>query len=119
MKLSEDLSEYYALFSIRQKKKKDGWKKPQITNRKIQVPVPENEDEVYEFIKTSVWTTKNELARKLFSEESPAYTRLYDYTYEYQCQQKAKKELECAVAELYHGDNEVSMHNILQEMQNK
>lgn len=119
MKLSEDLSEYYALFSVRQKKKKGVWEKPQITKRKNQVPVPENEDEVYEFIKTSVWTTKNELARKLLSEESPAYTLLYDYTYEHQCQQKARKELECAAAELYRGDNEVTMHSILQTIQNK
>ena len=32
---------------------------------------------------------------------------------------KIKKELECVAAKLYHGDNEVSMHNILQEMQNR
>lgn len=119
IKLPEDLSKYYAFFSVRQKKKKDGWKKPQITNRKIKVPFPENEDEVYEFIKTSVWTTKNELACKLLSKESPAYMLLYDYTYERQCRQKAMKELECAATKLYHGDNEVSMHNILQMIQNK
>lgn len=119
IKLPEDLSKYYALFSVRQKKKKDVWKKPQIIKRKIKVPFPENEDEVYEFIKTSVWTTKNELACKLLSKKSPAYTLLYDYTYERQCQQKAMKELECAAAKLYHGDNEVSMHNILQTIQNK
>ena len=119
MELPEDLSEYFTLFSVRQKKKKDVWKKPQITKRKNQVPVPENEDEVYEFIKTSAWTTRNDLARKLLSEESPAYQLLHNYAYEHQCQQKARKELECAAAKLYHGDNEVSMHNILQTIQNK
>lgn len=119
IKLPEDLSKYYALFSVRQKKKKDVWKKPQIIKRKIKVPFPENEDKVYEFIKTSVWTTKNELACKLLSKESPAYMLLYDYTYERQCRQKAMKELEYAAAKLYHGDNEVSMHNILQMIQNK
>lgn len=118
MKLPKDLSEYYAFFSVRQKKKKGVWKKPKIVKGKIQVPIPENKDEVYNFIKTSTWITKNELAHKLLSEESPAYTLLYDYAYEYQCQQKARKELECAVVKLYRGDNEVSMQNILQEIQN-
>ena len=119
IELPNDLSKYYALFFVRQKKKNGVWEKPQITKRKIKVPFPENEDEVYEFIKTSVWTTKNELAYKLLSKESPAYMLLYDYTYERQCQQKAMKELECAATKLYHGDNEVSMHNILQTIQNK
>lgn len=119
MNLPKDVSKYYAFFSVRQKKKKDTWKKPQITKGKIQVPVPENKDEVYDFIKTSAWTTKDELAHKLLSEESPAYTLLYDYTYECQCRQKARKELECAATKLYHGDNEVSMQNILQKIQNR
>lgn len=118
MKLPENLSEYYAFFSVRQKKKKGVWKKPKIAKGKIQVPIPENKDEVYNFIKTSTWITKNELAHKLLSEESPAYALLYDYAYEYQCQQKARKELECAVTKLYRGGNEVSMQNILQEVQN-
>ena len=68
---------------------------------------------------SGVDTTKNELACKLLSKESPVYMLLYDYTYERQCQQKAMKELECAATKLYHGDNEVSMHNILQTIQNK
>lgn len=119
MKLPEDLSEYYAFFSVRQKKKKNVWKKPKITKGKIQPPVPENKDEVYDFIKTSTWTTKNELAYKLLSEESPVYALLYDYAYEYQCRQKARKELECVVAKLYCGNNEVSMHSIQQEIQNR
>lgn len=118
MKLPENLSEYYAFFSVRQKKKKGVWKKPKIAKGKIQVPIPENKDEVYNFIKTSTWITKSELAHKLLSEESPAYALLYDYAYEYQCQQKARKELERAVVKLYRGGNEVSMQNIMQEIQN-
>ena len=119
IKLPKDLSEYYAFFSVRQKKKKGVWKKPKITKGKIQPPVPENKDEVYDFIKTSTWTTKNELAYKLLLEESPVYALLYDYAYEYQCRQKARKELECVVAKLYCGNNEVSMHSIQQEIQNR
>ena len=113
MDLPNDVSKYYDLFSVKQKKKKDTWRRPQITKRKIQVPVPENKDEIYEFIKTSAWTTKNELVQKLFSKESPAYTLLYDYAYECQCQQKARKELDCIAAKLYHGNNEVDIHSIL------
>lgn len=119
MKLPENLSEYYIFFSVRQKKKKNVWKKPKITKGKIQPPVPENKDEVYDFIKTSTWTTKSELAYKLLSEESPVHALLYDYAYEYQCRQKARKELERVVAKLYCGNNEVSMHSIQQEIQNR
>ena len=119
MELPKELSKYYTFFSVRQKKKKGAWKKPRIMKGKIQAPVPENKDEVYEFIKTSTWTTKNELVHKLISEDSPAYQLLHSYAYECQCLQKARKELECVADELYCGDNKVDMQSILQGTQNR
>ena len=113
LKLPEDVSEYYKLFSIKQKKKKDIWKKPKITSRSFQVPVPDNKEEVYNFIKTTDWTTKRELVQKLYSEDSPAYKLLTSYAYEHQCKQKAKKQLERAATKLYIENNEVSMQDIL------
>lgn len=115
MESPKDLPKYYNFFSVKQKKRKGIWKQPKIIQNKIRIPLPENTNEVYEFIKTSTWTTKNELAYKLLSEDSPAYQLLHDYAYKCQCLQKAKKELECVATKLYRGTNEVSMQNILQD----